>query len=202
MKGRVAGVLLGVWFLLSGVSWAGGYSLMDDLGFWLRYRYHTLEQKELPEFIEKKGLDGARFFFSDVDRWLTFDVREYLHDWHVRVRLLALRYRDLKHRPDPVAVKVLKEYAKKVAQGEKITPRVIVDHQKGGLVYRYFIPIYTKKSCLSCHGNPYQLAPSYAREIKVLYPEDQAIGFKEGDLQGVISLEIPSVSVKFIVSTQ
>ncbi|GEM_PF-3561648 len=178
------------------------YNLLDDLGFWLKYRYQTLEQKELTNFIDQKGFEGARFFFSDLDRWLTFDLREYLHDWHVKVSLLSLKYRDLKHRPDPLAAKVIKEYQECLVRGEKVMPRVVVDKRNKELIYRYFIPIYTKKSCLRCHGNKYQLIPSYATKIKAFYPEDRAVGLKEGDLRGVISIDIPAQSVRYLVSSQ
>ncbi len=191
-------------FLVFFLVW-GGLSLLraedfnplKDLCFWLKHRYLSLEQKNLKLMIKKEGLEGARFFFGDLDRWLTFDMREYLHDWRVKVRVVSLKYRDLKHRPDEVAEKILRLYEKKLAQGQNIVPKVVVDEHSGKTVYRYFIPIYTKKECLSCHGNSDQIPSFYQSEIQLLYPEDRAQGLKPGDLQGALSLEIPSEAIKY-----
>ncbi len=193
-------LLILVFFLVLGsfgLLRAEDFNPLKDLCFWLKHRYLSLEKKNLKLMIKKEGLDGARFFFSDLDRWLTFDMREYLHDWRVKVQVVSLTYRDLKHRPDQVAEKILRLYKKKLAQGQEIVPKVVVDEHSGKTVYRYFIPIYTKRECLSCHGDSDQIPSSYQAEIRLLYPEDRAQGLKPGDLRGALSLEIPSEVVKY-----
>jgi len=44
--------------------------------------------------------------------------------------------------------------------------------------------------CLMCHGEA--LAPAVAEKIQALYPDDQATGFKEGDLRGVFWVSYPT----------
>lgn len=46
----------------------------------------------------------------------------------------------------------------------------------------YVEPIYIKSMCLACHGNP---KGSVSKRLKKLYPNDQAIGFKNGDFRGL-----------------
>jgi hypothetical protein len=45
--------------------------------------------------------------------------------------------------------------------------------------------------CLMCHGET--LAPAIAEKVAALYPDDQATGFKEGDLRGVFWVSYPAV---------
>ena len=52
-------------------------------------------------------------------------------------------------------------------------------------------PMVTKKMCLTCHGAPGQLEEEVTLRLSELYPGDRARGFAEGDLRGLIWLEIP-----------
>ncbi len=67
------------------------------------------------------------------------------------------------------------------------TPRVVPlgDDRMG-----YVEPILTQALCLTCHGET--LAPPIAERIRALYPEDRAVGFREGDLRGVFWIELPA----------
>jgi len=57
----------------------------------------------------------------------------------------------------------------------------------------YIEPIRLQAApCLMCHGET--LAPAVAEQIRALYPEDRATGFKEGDLRGVFWVSYPATS--------
>ena len=47
----------------------------------------------------------------------------------------------------------------------------------------YVEAIYTQPLCLTCHGE--QVAPSLLEKIRAVYPEDEATGFKVGELRGL-----------------
>ncbi len=66
-------------------------------------------------------------------------------------------------------------------------PRVLslANNRKG-----YVEPITIKPLCLACHGD--NLAPDVATQIRVMYPEDEATGFKLDDLRGVYWVEYPA----------
>lgn len=51
----------------------------------------------------------------------------------------------------------------------------------------YVEPLYTQALCLSCHG--VHLEKSVTEVLKKRYPKDQAIGFKEGELRGLVWVE-------------
>jgi hypothetical protein len=54
----------------------------------------------------------------------------------------------------------------------------------------YVEPIFVQPLCLTCHGEA--LAPDVAARIEALYPEDRAVGFREGDFRGVFWVEFPT----------
>jgi hypothetical protein len=49
--------------------------------------------------------------------------------------------------------------------------------------------IPTAAQCLNCHGE--SISPEVDAKLKALYPNDQARGFKEGDLRGAFTLAKP-----------
>ena len=55
-------------------------------------------------------------------------------------------------------------------------------------------PIPFRAACAACHGAREQLAPGVVRELTDRYPDDQAFGFKEGDLRGWFWVEVPKQS--------
>ncbi|MCG7530198.1 DUF3365 domain-containing protein [Psychrobium sp. MM17-31] len=55
---------------------------------------------------------------------------------------------------------------------------------------RYMKAIPTaQKPCLTCHGT--NIKPQLLQQIRLLYPQDKAIGFNAGDLRGAFSLTLP-----------
>ncbi len=60
---------------------------------------------------------------------------------------------------------------------------------KGKPTFRFMQAIETKGMCLACHGE--NIAPEVADKIAQLYPNDQATGFKLGDIRGAFSIIQP-----------
>lgn len=56
------------------------------------------------------------------------------------------------------------------------------------------LPIRLKEKCLTCHGPTDSIAADVRSKLLELYPEDQATGFKEGDLRGWFWVEVPSTA--------
>lgn len=56
--------------------------------------------------------------------------------------------------------------------------------------FRAFIPIYTDKLCLQCHGAVnVDIKPEVFTRIKTLYPGDQATGFSLNQLRGIWDIQ-------------
>lgn len=53
------------------------------------------------------------------------------------------------------------------------------------------LPIMLKVQCLACHGPKVQIAEDVRGQLAKLYPDDQAVGFNEGDLRGWFWVDVP-----------
>ena len=53
------------------------------------------------------------------------------------------------------------------------------------------LPIRLKAECQMCHGPAEAIDEDIQRAIATFYPNDQAVGFTEGDLRGWIWVEVP-----------
>lgn len=102
------------------------------------------------------------------------------------IRRTTLKARNPADRPTDLERSILEAYAQKEANGEALTPMV---QALEGQEIAFFAPIRTNVFCLQCHGQPGETikAEDYAL-ITRLYPEDQAIGYQEGDLRGMWSI--------------
>jgi len=116
-------------------------------------------------------------------------AKETMKDFpsNIKVRRTALKYRNEHNKPDAIDEKVLKEMesALKAKTLEK-KPKVIdVNGTK-----RVYVPLIVEKACTKCHGDVEKMNPKVKEIISKAYPNDKAVGFKEGDLRGVVVAEI------------
>jgi len=54
------------------------------------------------------------------------------------------------------------------------------------------LPIILQAKCLTCHGSSDTIADGVKSQLAKLYPDDQATGFKEGDLRGWFWVDVPA----------
>ncbi|HMO14332.1 MAG TPA: DUF3365 domain-containing protein [Pirellulaceae bacterium] len=52
------------------------------------------------------------------------------------------------------------------------------------------LPIRLQEVCLLCHGTPTNLAPGVPEKLAELYPDDKAVGYRDGELRGWFWIEI------------
>lgn len=104
------------------------------------------------------------------------------------IKRTSLRWRNPANRPDSMLQKLMIQWDKEIKAGIVPQPQFSdgTDGQK-----RYVAPIILKPLCLNCHGDPElgEVAPETLAEIRRLYPEDNALGFKVGDLRGAWVVE-------------
>ncbi len=101
----------------------------------------------------------------------------------------ALKVRNPDNAPDAFEARILKDFVTRIAAGEDAAK---VEHSEtvledGVRMFRYMkaIPM-AAQPCLVCHGET--LTPELSAEIGKLYPEDQATGFKAGELRGAFTV--------------
>jgi hypothetical protein len=56
----------------------------------------------------------------------------------------------------------------------------------------YVEPIYLQPLCATCHGE--SVAPALLERIRALYPTDEAVGFRVGELRGLFWAIVPRVA--------
>lgn len=106
-----------------------------------------------------------------------------------QVARTSSKVRNPANRPDTWEQQVLAEWTRQIAQGTPV-PQLkssAVEEQDGKQLYRYMQAIPTAELCVNCHGS--ELAPEVKAALAELYPQDQATGFKVGDLRGAFSLQ-------------
>ena len=96
----------------------------------------------------------------------------------VRIGRTSLRLRNPVNAPEPWLEPLLKEY---LASGPGSEPRAVrIDDSTVG----YVEPLYVAKPCLTCHGEV--IAEEVRQQIVEMYPEDDSVGFQEGDFRGLL----------------
>jgi len=133
---------------------------------------------------DKTGL-SAMGFCSARAKEITKEVNEKLPEY-ASVRRTALQIRNPHNKPDSLDIEVMKAYEKSIS--DKTFQPNDIKMIKDGDTTRIYKPLMTETACLKCHGSNVQ--KEIQDVIATNYPDDQAIGFKEGSLRGVIVAEI------------
>ena len=110
----------------------------------------------------------------------------------VMVGRTSLRFRNPRNAPDDWERGILAEFAVRLEKGEEIAELdawVIDESADGHHTFRYMKAIPTAPLCLSCHGATVE--DQVAAKIAALYPEDNALGFAEGDIRGAFTVVKP-----------
>ncbi len=105
--------------------------------------------------------------------------------FEVDIRRTSDRYRNQSNAPNHREREVIRAYREAIQQQQIPNPKVSIEE---GAVH-YYAPIFMMDKCLKCHGvQDHDIDPLNYSLIKKLYPEDQAHGFKVGELRGIWSL--------------
>ena len=106
-------------------------------------------------------------------------------DWTVARTSLKVRNPD--NTPNPWQREQLEAMVQGLAAGDKPAELTVSEIRSGddGNHFYYMQPIITGKLCLECHGS--QLSPDVQDALNKYYPEDQAVGFAEGELRGAFT---------------
>ncbi|MBN8913603.1 MAG: DUF3365 domain-containing protein [Rhizobiales bacterium] len=109
-----------------------------------------------------------------------------------KVGRTALKVRNPENAPDVFEAAVLKRFVDEVSKGadvSKLEHAEVVDVD-GQRMFRYMkaIPM-AAAPCAVCHGTA--VAPDVLQSIRDLYPDDQATGFKPGEIRGAFTVVKP-----------
>lgn len=100
----------------------------------------------------------------------------------VTIRRTTLKPRNPANAPDEVDRAVLEVMA------EEVEPGAVVKWEEE--VARFYQPLAIQEICLNCHGDSATFPEALVEALAESYPEDQATGYRLGDLRGVIRVDI------------
>jgi len=107
----------------------------------------------------------------------------------VSVKRVSLKYRNPADKPTVDEAKVLEQIQEDVNVGKKVPKMIVKEISKNS--YKVYKPLFIKKGvCLTCHGDAQTRDPEAYKFIKAKYPDDKAIGYKEGDFRGAFVVTI------------
>ena len=133
---------------------------------------------------DKSGVGALKFCSSEAFK-ITKEVNLQLPPY-ATVRRTALKVRAEDNVAD-AADEGIMEVFEKAANDKKLTPKNIIAIDMNDSV-RVYKPLLVMPVCTKCHGE--NVSDELKAKIKESYPEDGAMGFKEGDFRGVIVSEI------------
>ncbi len=113
--------------------------------------------------------------------------------YDMQVRRTSLKLRNPINAPDAWEKAVLEKFEQRQAAGEqpgKMAYSEVVE-EDGKKYFRFMkaigMPPLKKMPCLKCHGE--NIAPPIAKKLSSLYPNDQARGYKAGQIRGAFSIK-------------
>jgi len=106
--------------------------------------------------------------------------------YDVTIKRTSDKLRNPTNKPSLRELEIINNYHKLISEKKEIMPIVEVDNNNNK---HYYAPILLKANCLACHGKVDEFVTVKTDSIiKLLYPNDKAIGYNEGDLRGIWSI--------------
>jgi hypothetical protein len=107
----------------------------------------------------------------------------------VEMQRVTTRTRNPVNTPDAVDRMAISHFELTVREGGMPTGHV--ERGPDGRL-RYYRPLLVNAMCVQCHGPADGLAPEVVRALQSRYPDDQATGYAENDVRGVIRVVQPA----------
>jgi len=108
----------------------------------------------------------------------------------VQVGRISERWRNPENRPDRWEQKGLAIFEKRRLQGKTLAGMEYWQEieVEGKRSFRYLRAIPTGSLCLRCHGE--NISRKLKKALQKSYPEDQAVGFRLGELRGAFTITL------------
>ena len=112
-------------------------------------------------------------------------------NFNVKIKRSSLKLRNLNNYPDSLEAYMLDLYLQIEKMRKPMVGKAILTNNNE---IRYFAPIILKEQCLKCHGTVgTNISDETYAIIKEHYPKDQAVGFREGKLRGIWSINFGNI---------
>ena len=135
--------------------------------------------KNLMNAINTQGTEKAIEFCSTKAIVLTDSVSKAVN---ATIKRVSDKPRNPINRANENETAFINELKQKISKGEKMMPKFSEPESE---ITGYF-PIETNALCLQCHGSKdSDITPNVLKKIELLYPKDEATGYKENQIRGL-----------------
>lgn len=139
--------------------------------------------------IDEGGVVAGARVCADVAQDITAEVGR---ETGVSVRRTALRLRNPANAPDDFERAWLEAQPARIAAGQGAEAVYTTVGSGDEEVLRHLRPIlFPGGVCTQCHGTEDEIPVAMKDFLADNYPQDQATGFRAGDLRGAISVKVP-----------
>ena len=146
---------------------------------------------KLQAAMKSGGPEKAITVCKEVAQTTTLNTSNTFAD--LKLTRVSLKPRNPINGADEMDRDVLREWQSQLAAGKPFPEAVV--KLKNSKTAVYYKPIPIAEVCLKCHGDPSTFPKELTQQLKQLYPDDQAIGYKLNDLRGAFRAEF-SLKVK------
>lgn len=145
--------------------------------------------KQLKGTLQQSLASGGPIEAIKVCHNVAIDITDKIsrqYGW--KIGRTSLKVRNPDNAPDNWERQTLIKFEERRAKGENITAMEFheIIQSNGKPVFRYMKAIPTGSVCLACHGDEFSTALD--NTLQSLYPNDQARGFKTGDIRGAFTV--------------
>lgn len=145
----------------------------------LAVEYSTALKKKVKGAILSSGVESAIDFCSLNAIPLTDSISSANR---VSFKRLSHKTRNKANKASDFELKLIDDYV----QSSSKVPKLF----QSGQSKTFYAPIYIDSPlCLNCHGKKgSEITPSVAQQLNLRYPMDEATGFSEGELRGLLKI--------------
>jgi ABC-type phosphate transport system auxiliary subunit len=138
----------------------------------------------LTQKMKEGGVKEAVPFCNTMAYSLTDEMSK---KYNAEIKRTSDKLRNEKNKPNDEEKKIIEDYKKAMASNKQLKPVVAMDASGNP---HFYAPIILKKKCMTCHGAVGgEVSVTTDSLIRSYYPNDKAVGFKEGDLRGIWSIK-------------
>lgn len=141
-------------------------------------------RKKLTESLQKNGPAGTIDVCAKDAPAISARIENELG---VTIKRTSLRVRNPQNAPDAAEKQLLGVLAAAHSAGEKLPQGVTAFPNDRN---RFYKTIAMEQTCLKCHGDATTMSEAVRKELAATYPDDKAVGYKEGDFRGIISVTV------------
>lgn len=109
-----------------------------------------------------------------------------------QVKRTARRVRNPANAPDDLEADALDRFHAAETEGDRLEE--LVQRTSEG-DYRFYRALRIAPLCMECHGPREAMQPAVLEALDARYPDDQATGYTEGELRGLIRITVPAAAI-------